>query len=264
MPIKKYTIYSAIKPHLTKEVSVRERKEYLKCKFWKNSKHEVWMFFYCYFPPSAAPSLCRLLLVLSGRLFKSKGFEDTIITAWNLSDQYSRRVLDINSINDSQYKKIIEAFDDSYPREGLLDDILLWAKNKKLITNTQAVSLRKNIESVRNNIVNHETLSEVVLLDTLNLFIENNLCTPISYHDAQKFLFPNHDPLDELRDMAYHLSNSDYFYFGTSSLIKWLMQQSYLSEQLTEKFRVLKIESIKESIVTYRKRFNSFQPHQIL
>lgn len=259
MPVKKYTIYSAIKPHLTKEVSIRERKEYLKCKFWKNSKHEAWIFFYCYFPPSAAPSLCRLLLVLSGRLFKAKGFEETLITAWNLSEQYSRRTLDIHSIDDPQYKKIIEAFDDSYPREGLLDDILLWAKTKKLITNAQVMSLRKNIESVRNNILDHETVSETILFDTLNLLIENNLCTPILYHDAQKFLFPNQDLLDELRDMAYYLSNGNYFYFGTSSLMKWLMQQGYLSKQLTEKFRTLKIESIKESSVIYEGRFNSLQ-----
>ena len=259
MIIKKYVIYSAIKPHLTKEVSARERAEYLKCKFWKNSKHEAWMFFYCYFPPSAAPSLCRLLLVLSGRLFKLKGFDEAIITAWNLSAQYGRNVLDINLIDDPKYKKIIEAFDDSYPREGLLDDIILWAKDKKLITNAHVTALRKNIESIRSSTWNHDAVSEAVLMETLNLLIENNLHTPILYSDSRQLLFPNYDLLDELQEQAYHLSNSDYFYFGASSLMKWLIQQGYLSDQLTKKFRALKVESIKESAVTYRGRFNSLQ-----
>ena len=205
MASKTYAIYSAIDPHVTKAVSARERQEYLKCKFWKASKQEAWAFFYCYFPPLTAPSLCRLLLVLSGRLFKAKGFDEAITKAWRLSEQKLRHQLDVVSVDDPEYKKIIEALDNSYPSNALLDDIVLWAKDKKLITNTQACLLIKNIGSIRGGILNHENISEEVSLCTLNFLIENNLFVPVLYHDARELLFPNHDLLDELKGVAYSL-----------------------------------------------------------
>ncbi|MGM9454744.1 hypothetical protein ACTAZI_15580 [Legionella bozemanae] len=256
---KKYTIYSAIDPDIPKEVSARERKEYLKCKFWKYSQQEAWIFFYCYFPPSACPSLCRLLLVLSGRLFKSKYFDEAIKTARNLSAQYCHGTLDINSIEDSEYKKIISALDDTYPQFGLLDDIILWATDKKLITNVRANSLRKKIELTRGDILNHENISEPVLLATLKRLIENPIRTPILYQDARKLLFPAHTLLDELKDQSEYLLNNEYFYFKVKPLIKYLMQKDYLSEQLTKEFKSLKIESIKENQTIYNGCFNSLQ-----
>ena len=257
MHVKKYTIYSAINPHHTKEVSARERKEYLKCRFWKNTRHEAWIFFYCYFPHSAAPTLCRLLLVLSGRLFKSNGFEDAIKIAWALNEQKIHHKLDIALVDEPIYKKIIEIIDTSYPRGSSLDDILLWAKDKRLITHTQANSLSKKIASINDNVLNHEGIAETVVRDTLNLLVENPMCDLMSYDDAQQLLFPNYDLFDELKDLADYSEKGEHFYFHTKILMKRLMQQGHLSEQLTEEFRTLKVESIKESMAQYGGPFNS-------
>lgn len=264
MASKKYLIYSGITPATTPiEVSVSERKEYLKCKFWKASQQEAWAFYYCYFPPSSSPSLCRLLLVLSGRLFKKKGFDEACKEAWKLSNDKLHHRLDGKLIIAPEYKKIIKAFEDqdisdSYPQSGSIDEIILWARNNSLITNNKKRLIISHIESIRNSALNHESLSEKVLFHTLNMLIQDHLITPILYFDAQALLFPNHDLLDKLKNEAYYLSNDEYFYYSTKSLIKWLMQQGYLSEKLTKKFKQLKIEAIKENIVPYEGKFSSF------
>jgi hypothetical protein len=257
---EKFTIYSAINPHIQKDVSIHKYKEYLKCKFWKASRHEAWMFFYCYFPPPAIPSLCRLLLILSGRLFNAEGFDEALARAWNLSEKKLRFQIDIKAVDDPKYKKIIKALDEHpHPKDSLIDGIVSWAISKKLISDKQAAALKKHIESIRSTALNHVDISEEILLCTLSSLVENNLNTIIMYHDVKELLFPNHELLDEIKHKAYPLSDSEHFYFNTRSLMKWLMQKGYLSEQITEAFRSIKIESIKENLVPYEGHFHSLQ-----
>lgn len=258
MTIKKYIIYSAINPHDKKEVSAREQKEYLKSKFWKKTWYEAWVFFYCYFPPSTSPSLCRLLLVLSGQLFISKGFDETLKTAWDLSEKMFSHKLNITSVENDKYKKIIEALDSSYPKDSILEDIVLWARDKKIITHEKATFLIKNIESFRGGIVSHECVSEEIVLETLNFFINANISAPILYHDARELLFPKNDFLGELKDKAC-LSSGDYFYFDIRQLIKWLMQNGHFPEKWIDRFIHLKRESIEEAIFPIPKTFTLIQ-----
>jgi len=258
MTIKKYTIYSAINPHDKKEVSAREQKEYLKSKFWKKTWYEAWVFFYCYFPPSTSPSLCRLLLVLSGQLFISKGFDEALKTAWDLSEKMFSNKLNITSVENDKYKKIIEALDSSYPKDSLLDDIILWARDKKIITYEKATFLIKNIESVRNGIVRNESISDEVVLETLNLFINGNISVPVLYHDISELLFPKNDFLGELKDRSY-LSSGDNFYFDIRQLMKWLMQNGHFPEKWIDRFIHLKRESIEEGVFLAPKTFTLTQ-----
>ena len=187
MASKKYLIYSGIAPSVSKEVSACEREEYLKCKFWKVSQQKAWEFFYCYFPPSSSPSLCRLLLVLSGRLFKIKGFDAACNEAWKLNHEKLLHRLDIKSVVIPEYKAIINALEDqgisdSYPHNGLLDEIVSWAANNALITNQKAYLIKSKIESIRNSMVDYGNISGEVRLSTLKTLINlKNAVTPIHH-----------------------------------------------------------------------------------
>lgn len=261
MTIKKYTIYSAVNPHDKKEVSAHEQKEYLKSKFWKKTWHEAWVFFYCYFPPSTSPSLCRLLLVLSGRLFISKGFDETLKTAWDLSERRFRNNLDITLVEDNKYKQIIDALDTSYPKESVIEDIVLWARDKKIITHEKAVFLIKKIESSRCGITSHEYVSEEVVLDTLSLFINGNISAPILYSDAKELLFPKNELFNEIKEKS---CLSDGNYVDVTQLIKWSMQNKHFPEKWIDRFIQLKRESIEEHVFPMPKTFTLTQLHEWL
>lgn len=258
MASKKYLIYSGVAPTIPKEVTALERKEYLKCKFWKASHQDAWKFFYCYFPPSTNPSLCRLLLILSGRLFQKKGFDEACKEAWKLNEQKLNHRLDIDLVLTPRYKKIIEALQkpsisSSYPKNGFLEDIIIWAKNNRVITDKQSDLLFINIQLVRGANLDSRYLSNDVLISTIKILLESRFLSSLSYEDAQALLFPRQELLNQL------VAISDLpRYFEIRYLMKQLMQKNHLSEQLTESFKELKVESIKENIAfSHDIRFDS-------
>lgn len=162
--------------------------------------------------------------------------------------------------------KIINAIitdnNESYPLYGLIDDVVNWAKLKNIIDVETTNLIEKEIATTRITVPNNT--EESFLKEIIELLIDHHVF--IFYNDAQALLFPEYNLLAELKEAvlsekirAYSSLNEEQFYLHTTTLLKWLMQKGYILEPLTDAFRKIKIELIKESMIPYDGRFNSLQ-----
>lgn len=157
---------------------------------------------------------------------------------------------------------IITDNNESYPLYGLMDDVVNWAQLKKITDIETANLIEKELATTRINVPYNTEAS--FLKELIELLIEHHAF--IFYNDAQVLLFPERDLLAELKEAvlsekirAYSSLNNENFYLHTTTLLKWLIQKGYISEPLTEAFRKIKIELIKESMTPYNGRFNSLR-----
>lgn len=265
MAIKRYTIYSTVPPYEAKIVSASERKQYLNCKFWKPSKREAEIFFYLYFLPPCYWGMDVVVAILSGAIFKANSTEHILKNINELYEIYKKDPNNDHLLNGKKYTNLIQAIeaDSSYRNFSVIDDVVDWACSKKIINPKTEKLIRLELVKTRVNIFK-ENVTNDFLNEQIHLLI-NSGHTCIFYNDVQALLFPEHDLFAELKEeaessdrvMANASLNRKHIYFEIKILLKWLMQKGYLSEQLTEAFRPIKVESIKENIVPYIGRYNS-------
>ena len=162
--------------------------------------------------------------------------------------------------------KIIDAIitdnNESYPLYGLIDDVVNWAQLKNVIDVETANLIEKKLATTRITVPNNT--EESFLKEVIELLIDHHAF--IFYNDAQALLFPEYDLLAELKEAvlsekirAYSSLNEEHFYLHITTLLKWLMQKDYVSKPLTEAFKKIKVELIKESMIPYDGRFNSLR-----
>ncbi|BCA93813.1 hypothetical protein TUM19329_01740 [Legionella antarctica] len=267
MAVKQYTIYSAVPPYEAKTVSASERKKYLNCKFWKSSKKEAEIFFYLYFLPPCYWGMEVVVAILSGAIFKANSTDHLLKNINEIYVIYKQDLENEHLLNNKKYTELIQAIeaDSSYRNFSVIDDAVYWASSKKIINANTEKLIRLELAKTRVNVFKENVTSDF-LNEQIHLLI-NSGHTYIFYNDVQKLLFPEHDLFADLKEeaessdrvMANASLNRKHIYFDIKILLKWLMQKGYLSEQLTEAFRPIKVESIKENIVPYMGGYNSLQ-----
>lgn len=267
MTNKKFTIYSSISPNIEKIVSASERKKYLCCKFWKASKKEADLFYCLYFLPVYYGFPGNIASILSGELFKTNEIGNTFDRIKELETIYRDNPTDERLLTASKYKNILETIitdnNISYPRYGLIDDVIDWAQLKKITTPKNAILAKNKLSETRSSILTNGNAAETnFVVELIELLLKKH--SFIYYDDAQALLFPDKELIFELKEavtsgkiQAFSSLNGEYYYFHTNELIKWLMQNNHLSQALTNEFFALKVESIKENIFTYEGTFNS-------
>lgn len=267
MTKKKYEIYPVVPPHNPKTVSARVRTQYLNCKFWKSSKNEAEIFFYLYFLSPCFWPIDLTVAILSGELFKISDTNELLEKIRQILQIYKQNPKHSHSSDNKKYVKLISAImeDDSYRNLPVLDDVIDWAVSKQYITPRTKRLLLDELAKTRLDVFkNTKNITDGFLKEQLDLLLNAQVSffghTCIFYNDAQELLFPEQNLLTELKNEAVQANatlNQQYIYFEIRELLKWLMQKNYLSNQLTEKFRAIKIESIKENLISYTGCFNS-------
>lgn len=262
---KTCTVYFALHPPTTRVISVKERNKYLGCKFWKASKEEADLFYYLY-PASVTGHFAKVVGILSCQIFK----KNDIMQAWN----QIQRLIHFFQLGSQRikrhwnrlpkYKKILDGitFDREYPKHGLIDDVLTWASHKKVVDDLSINEINKKIKEIRKKIFSENSVDEQLRIDVIALLIEHRCF--VLYEDAKELFFPEKEILTKLIQAANEGKvHADYsidkqvFYFDIHSLVKWLIQNEFLSQSIISKFPFLKIEAIKENLVKFRDRFNS-------
>lgn len=260
---RKFKIYSAIDPNFEKTVSADEYEKYLSCKFWKSSKKEAYIFFCLYF--ASVPCGSNVVLaMLSGQLFKANNIDGMFDEVDEAIGIYRQNREDKRLLEYSKYKKIMIKADkqgESYPSLGLIDDVISWAQQNEVINIKTAALIEENLANTRQSIFRSEhVVDDSFIIEIVGLLLDREAF--IFYNDAQELFFPNKNMQHELKKEkipALSSFDEEYSYFRTESLLKWLMQNGYVSKQLTNTFRKLKIDSLKENHARYTGRLYSLQ-----
>ncbi|MEO8401840.1 MAG: hypothetical protein ABI597_08620 [Gammaproteobacteria bacterium] len=265
MTTKTCTIYFALHPPTERVIPIEEQEKYLSCKFWKISKQEADLFYYTY-PASIHGEFYRVVGILSCRIFEKKD----IMQAW----QQIQRLIDLYRFGNKRvqyhisklpkYKTILDGItsDTTYPKNYLIDDVLTWAAQKQIITTSSLKLISNKIELTREIPFNKHNNTNEFRIEIIKLLVEHN--QSLLYEDAKALLFPEQDLFARLSNatndgkiIAAHSINMDKYDFDTRSLIKWLIQNEFLSKEITAEFPTLEVEAIKESIVKYRGSLDS-------
>lgn len=263
------TIYFALHPLTEKTILLKDREQYLSCKFWLATKREADIF-YAYYPGSVYAELHRIVGILSGWLLKKDDLMHAYSQLTKVIDAY--RFWRADKVNRlfkrlPLFKKILDGMtqDKSYPVENLLDDVLDWCQNKQIIDELSTNQIRQKIDDTRcHPYLNNNHISTEDLFEIIKLLIEHN-CS-LLYNDAKILLFPKKELLPQLSAavmrgeiLARYSVSKNIYYFDTCSLIKWLIREKLLSVEMVNQFSSLAVEAIKEGVVDYEGPFNSLK-----
>lgn len=260
-------VFSAIHPLTQKEIPISEKKKYLSCKFWKETKEEADLF-YTFYRGEIWSEVHRITGILSGEFFNPKNFD---VVCNNLSKAFDLYYFAFNSppiIEFPELKIIIDAIKGSatYPKEYLLDDVLVWACENELINAERRVQIEKCILTSRGEVFSVPDPTDEQKIQAIKLFTSEHKC--IFYPDAKELLFPDLDLLLEVQAAleaneihGFNSKDKEILYLDMRSLIKWLMRGGYLLERYIAEFLSLKLESIKENKIEYQGKFDSLHKH---
>ncbi len=263
MKNKRCIIFSAIHPLTQKEIPVSEKKTYLGCKYWKESKKEADLFF-TFYRGEVWAEVHRIIGILSGELLNAENFDDSYEKFNKAFNLYYFASHAPSVIEFPELKAIIDAIKESetYPKNLLLDDVLLWACENELINPRLQKKIEKNILISRSKVFGNTDPTDDQKIQVISLFISENKC--IFYPDAKELLFPDSDLLQEMKAafeiqkiQGFCSKDKEIFYLNMRSFIKWLMREGYFPERFTQEFLFLKIESIKESKIEYQGKYDS-------
>jgi hypothetical protein len=139
------TIYSSIHPSIEKVIATSEKGKYLCCKYWQASKHEADLFRSLYCAPIHS-EFHRVVLILSGKLLKTKNISNSTQKVGKLRVLYGQIPENEIFLKAKRYKAIIEAIstDGAYPRFHLIDDVINWAEIKELTLDNQVFKFAKS------------------------------------------------------------------------------------------------------------------------
>lgn len=257
----KLIIYSAIDPLAEKIISKSEEKAYLNCKFWKASRKEADLFINFYRGPVYG-EFHRIVAILTKRLLRTRNIAHSYKNLSKLIDRYRVDPSSQYLFKIPSYKKVLDAIcNESYPKYGLIDDVINWAQESQLINLETNNIIWMKINEVRQPIFSNKNQSDDIKHEIIQLLLKKGGFY-IYYSDAQELFFTGIDLLSELtlevknkNIDAYH--SNGIIYFNTKSLIKWLMNNDYLPTELTNKLLDLKVEAIKENKSEYKGKFNS-------
>lgn len=250
MKKNKIKLYCAIFPVTEIEVDTKEKEIYLSCKFFKATKKEAELFATFYmglFSDSESPA--RLIAILSGDIFDETDIE-TIVEKADISLIQSLGN-NLSLIENKHHRKLISAMRDlnnRYPKNAVLDDIIDWATQLKLIKSKMANAIFNEIEKTRSPVV-LSSISDELRIKLIELFLarESNY---ILFSDAKELLFLSDDSFKELQKNqiieTYCPKNIKNPFFNFKRLLKWSMR-NHLPANIESQFPNVKRESILET-----------------
>jgi hypothetical protein len=262
---QKYTLYSALHPSIEKTVSLKDRIRYLKCKFWKSSKEDAEFFFNIYLGP-VAHELHRPVGIITGQLLRKNNGDDVYGKIRKSVDLYRLNPKDKYFERYFKHKLILDAICGpavaNYPKVNLTDDVLNWAFQNQLISNSDFCLVQKNISIARMKPFKNKDIPAELCLEIVHIFLDKNRY--IYLEDIADLLFCNSELMLKINTavksgeiIAISSKDASINYVDMRSLLKWLLLNNLAHELLVQEFLYLKIEAIKENRVDYNGTFQS-------
>ncbi len=262
---QKYKIYSALHPLIEKTVSLKERIKYLRCKFWKSSKEDAEFFFNIYLGP-VAHELHRPVGIITGQLLRKNNGEDVYGKIRKSVDLYRLNPKDKYFEHYFKHKLILDAICGSsvanYPKVNLIDDVLNWAFQNQLISNSDFCLVQKSISIARRKPFKNKDIPTEFCFEMVHIFLDKDRY--IYLEDIADLLFCNSELMLKINTavksgeiIAISSKDACINYVDMRSLLKWLLLNNLAHESLVQEFLYLKIEAIKENRVDYNGAFQS-------
>lgn len=244
-------VFQSLHPVDVAQLPENEAEKYLCCKFFHLTKKEAKLFLYYYIAPVHYETLHRAIGIISGDLLL---FD-------NPDDFYVQKEFD------EKYKHIILTIKNStnYPSPYLIDDVIDWAEQNKLIAPDAVIKTRDIIEKTRDVLFKSLDIADDIKKNVLKLILQRDM-NFIFAEDARQLFNLNNLVSSEMKAAienneinGYHSKDKKIYYFDPRSLVKWLMRYGHFPSEWVSDFLELKKESIKATVFPTPKVFTLAQ-----